>query len=167
MAEQDKGISLKRLLILVLIGIVLALGVRAYIIEGVYASTISMEPTLPVKQFVFVLKCWYVFTNPCRGDIVLLNQEGEGVLKRVIGLPGDTVQEIGKTVYINQQKIDEPYAVHKDPQYADSRDNMEPLTLAQDAYFVMGDNRDFSKDSRVWGPINRNQIKGKVILIKF
>ena len=123
-----------------------------------------MEPTLDVKQFVFVIKCWYAFTLPKKGDVVLLQVDDRGLLKRIVGLPGEKIEIKDKDVYINDAKLDEPFVVHRDPQLDEKRDTLPALTIPEDSYFVMGDNRDESKDSRAFGPVKREQLQGKVIL---
>ena len=161
---KEQNLSLKRLLLLLLVGVVLDWVLRTYVVEVVYASSASMEPTLDVKQFVLVIKCWYDFSVPQRLDVVLLDHEGQGLLKRVIGLPGEQVEVRLKDVYINGAKLSEPYAVHRDAQTDEHRDNWEPQRLPAGSYFVMGDNRDLSKDSRIFGPIYLDHIQGKVIV---
>jgi len=110
--------------------------------------------------------------RPNRGDIIVFkfpDDEKKDFIKRVIGLPGDIVEIKGKKVYINGSPIDDSYAVHSDPMLYPSgiqpRDNFGPLTVPQDSYFVMGDNRDFSLDSRYWGFVKLNKIKGKAFII--
>jgi len=111
-------------------------------------------------------------TNPDRGDIIVFmfpEDETKDFIKRVIGLPGDRVEVRDKNVYINVQPLSEPYTQHVDPSIlphqVQPRDNLGPLTVPSDSYFVMGDNRDQSLDSRFWGYVKREKIKGKAFLI--
>ncbi|MCI0526969.1 MAG: signal peptidase I, partial [Nitrospira sp.] len=95
--------------------------------------------------------------------------ESKDFIKRVVGEPGDIVEIRNKQVYVNQQFLDEPYAIHQDPavysRESQPRDYYGPITVPQDSYFVMGDNRDHSMDSRYWGFVKLNKIKGKAFLI--
>jgi signal peptidase I len=107
-----------------------------------------------------------------RGDIIVFmfpEDETKDFIKRVIGLPGDRIEIRSKTVYINDQPLTEPYTQHVDPavlpHQVHPRDNLGPLTVPPDSYFVMGDNRDQSLDSRFWGFVKRDKIKGKAFLI--
>jgi signal peptidase I len=90
-------------------------------------------------------------------------------IKRVIGLPGDTVQVIDKKVYINQQLLEDPHGVHSDgriiPYMEQPRDNLGPIKVPPDKFFVMGDNRDESYDSRYWGFVDRKALIGKAFII--
>src|SRR5262249_8763138 len=85
--------------------------------------------------------------------------------KRVIGLPGETLEVRHRDVYINGTKLDEPYAVHTDPIQFQQRDNFGPITLGPDQFFMMGDNRDNSNDSRFWGPASRQSFIGRPMFI--
>ena len=90
-------------------------------------------------------------------------------IKRVVGLPGDTIEGRDKIIYVNNEPLEEPYAVHTDPHInpkgAKTRDNFGPITVPDNALFVMGDNRDESFDSRFWGFVDRKNIKGKAFVI--
>jgi signal peptidase I len=162
---MDGSMSVKRLLGLICIACLVALAVRAYILEAVYASTASMEPALAVKEFVFVVRCWYVFKVPQRGDVVLIRQADKGLIKRVIGLPGETLEVRAKEVWINGAKLNEPYAVHRENDLVEGRDEFPATVVPPGSYFVMGDNRDRSQDSRNWGPVKKEQITGKVVIL--
>ena len=166
--------------------ILLALIIRAFIIQAFKIPSGSMEPTLLVGDHILVTKFIYgthiPFTNdvvlpfrsPKRGDVVVFEypkDESIDFIKRVIGLPGDRVQIINKQVYVNGVKLDEPYAYHGDPEVlpaAESpRDNFGPIVVPKGEYFMMGDNRDFSNDSRFWGFVKRDLILGQAEIIYF
>lgn len=168
----------------IVIAVVMALIIKAFVIQAFKIPSGSMIPTLKIGDHILVNKFIYgtklPFTDriiiplkrPNRGDIIVFkfpDDEKKDFIKRVIGLPGDIVEIKGKKVYINGGPIDDSYAVHSDPMLYPSgiqpRDNFGPLTVPQDSYFVMGDNRDFSLDSRYWGFVNLNKIKGKAFII--
>ena len=168
----------------IVIAVVMALIIKAFVIQAFKIPSGSMIPTLKIGDHILVNKFIYgtklPFTDriiiplkrPNRGDIIVFkfpDDEKKDFIKRVIGLPGDIVEIKGKGVYINGSLIDDSYAVHSDPMVYPSgiqpRDNFGPLTVPQDSYFVMGDNRDFSLDSRYWGFVKLNKIKGKAFII--
>jgi len=168
----------------IVIAVVMALIIKAFVIQAFKIPSGSMIPTLKIGDHILVNKFIYgtklPFTDriiiplkrPNRGDIIVFkfpDDEKKDFIKRVIGLPGDIVEIKGKKVYINGSPIDDSYAVHSDPMLYPSgiqpRDNFGPLTVPQDSYFVMGDNRDFSLDSRYWGFVKLNKIKGKAFII--
>jgi signal peptidase I len=167
-----------------LIAAVLALFIRTFVIQAFKIPSGSMKPTLLVGDHILVNKFIYGvkipfldFTlipvkAPKRGDIVVFKfpeDPKKDFIKRVIALPGDTVQVHNKKVYINDQPMEDPYGTYLDPHLipagARPRDNVGPLTVPPDAYFVMGDNRDHSYDSRFWGFVDLSAIKGKAFII--
>lgn len=98
-----------------------------------------------------------------RGDIVIFYYPDNPVksyIKRIVGLPNETVEILDGVVVINGKPLDEPYV---DPKFNQSKRSLKELTLAGDAYFVCGDNRDNSSDSRLWGPLKREFIYGKYV----
>lgn len=168
----------------IVIAVVMALIIKAFVIQAFKIPSGSMIPTLKIGDHILVNKFIYgtklpftdriiiPFKRPNRGDIIVFkfpDDEKKDFIKRVIGLPGDIVEIKGKKVYINGSPIDDAYAVHSDPMLYPAglqpRDNFGPLTVPQDSYFVMGDNRDFSLDSRYWGFVKLNKIKGKAFII--
>jgi signal peptidase I len=150
----------------------------------------SMEDNLKIGDHIIVNKFIYgpkgdsfltrllPMRDVRRGDIIVFRYPEEPNLdfvKRVIGVPGDTVLIRNKKVYINGRPLDEPYVVFDDPQvYPDkpelpepyrSRDHFGPFTVGLNQYFAMGDNRDHSHDSRFWGPVPRGMIKGRAFMV--
>ena len=120
----------------------------------------SMEPNLHPDEYVIIDKVTYVFGTPQRGDVVVFAAENEpkDLIKRVIGLPGETIEVSGGMVYINGRPLDEPYI-------APSNSTYPARTLSTDEYFVMGDNRGLSRDSRQFGPIHPSNIVGRAWII--
>ena len=141
--------------------------VPRYVLQRTIVSGSSMESTLHNKENLLVEKVSYRFKDPDRFDVIVFYPYGresdDYYIKRVIGLPGETVQIKGDTIYINGEEIKENYG--KDPMvYAGIAE--EPLKLADDEFFVLGDNREVSEDSRYEevGPVKRENIVGKAIL---
>jgi signal peptidase I len=133
--------------------------------RSVVLST-SMQPNLVEGQRLLVSRVSYMFTQPQRGDIVVLEPNGytpdqDRLIKRLIGLPGEKIEFRKQSVYINDTKLVEAYL--KEPcQIAYCPDQRWNLGL--DEYFFMGDNRNQSRDSRVFGAIHRKQIVGRAVL---
>ena len=103
-----------------------------------------------------------------RGDILALWSPQERdlrLVKRVIGLPGETLEVRNRAVYINGDKLDEPYVIHTDALEIPRRDNFGPAVIPADRFFMMGDNRDNSNDSRFWGFASRNDLIGRPLFI--
>ncbi len=166
------------------VAIVLALFIRTFVVQAFKIPSGSMEPTLLVGDHILVNKFIYGehipftdikildFRDPKRGEIIVFvypKDESKDFIKRVIGVEGDTVEIKDKKVFINGQPFDDPYGHFKDnaiiPGHVQPRDNFGPITVPEDSIFVMGDNRDRSADSRFWGFVRLNQVKGKAFLI--
>jgi signal peptidase I len=168
----------------IILAVILALFVRAFIVQAFKIPSGSMIPTLLVGDHILVSKFSYgiklPFTetylfrlwNPQRNDVIVFVYPldvSKDFIKRVIGLPGETVQIINKKVYINGSPLEDPHAHYSTneilPGNIYQRDNFGPLLIPGDSYFVMGDNRDKSLDSRFWGIVKREAIKGKACII--
>lgn len=163
----------------IVIAIILALIIRTFIVQAFKIPSGSMEDTLAVGDHILVNKFIYgtkiPFTDnrilkirdPKRGDVIVFEypeDPSKDFIKRIVGTPGDVVQVRDKKVYINNQPYENPHEVHKEkeiiPQAQNPRDNTKLITVPPDAYFVMGDNRDRSYDSRFWGFVKSEKIKG-------
>jgi signal peptidase I len=121
----------------------------------------SMEPSMHPNQYVLVDKVSYKLGNPKRGDVVVFNYPlatERDFIKRVIGLPGETVTIQGGVVSINGQPLQEPY-ISQAPDYENS------WTLGPDQFFVLGDNRNSSLDSHSWGPLDRHYLIGRAVFV--
>ena len=102
------------------------------------------------------------------GDVIVFEfpeDTTKDFIKRIIGVPGDVIEMKDKVVYRNGEKLVEPYIKHTDPNIQQRRDNFGPITVPPDRYFVMGDNRDESYDSRFWGFVDKEKIRGKAWVI--
>jgi signal peptidase I len=204
----------------------LFLAVRAFAVEAFKIPTGSMEETLLVGDYLLVNKAVYgaevpflglrlpAWREPARGEVVVFHPPHEPLknyVKRVVGVPGDTLEMRGKTLLLNGREIQEKYARHnsrsgdatrsdmrwqrnhlltraigpallfgesggglnggrgsaRDDEYRPSRDNWGPILVPEGSYFVLGDNRDYSEDSRYWGFVDRRSIRGQPWLLYF
>ena len=148
--------KLKELLIYSSI-ILMVILVRTFIITPVIVNGRSMEPTLLNKEILLLSKN---NQNIERFDVVVLEINGERLVKRVVGLPGEHLKYINNHVYINHNMLEEQYLEKQTNNF--NIDELGFSTIPYNAYFVLGDNRTSSKDSRFFGMININQIIGKV-----
>ena len=138
--------------------VVVVVLIRTFIITPVRVDGDSMKNTLKNGDILLL----YKLSSIDRFDIIVLDEEkdNEKIIKRVIGLPGETVAIKKGKIYINDKVIDDEYA------YGETSD-FDKVTLADDQYFILGDNRLISKDSRYFGPIKENEIKGKIVFRLF
>src|SRR6185369_13270566 len=133
-----------------------------FLYQPVKVEGTSMLPELKDQERIFVNKFVYRFEKISRRDIVVFwypRDPSKSFIKRIIGLPGDTVEIRSGTVYVNGEPLDEPYLV---PEFADKR-TMPQRNVDLGYYFVMGDDRKFSSDSRVWGLVPEKYIYGKAV----
>jgi signal peptidase I len=171
----------------IVIAIALALVIRTLVVQAFTIPSGSMMDTLLVGDYILVNKFLYgpevPFTEwrtpglraPRRGDIIVFRypqDEKRDFIKRIIGPPGDEIQIRGHDVYVNGQRLDETYVKHTAPPPAHAGPGAcayaygcERTIVPPDSYFVMGDNRDNSQDSRYWGFVRQEKIKGKAFLI--
>jgi signal peptidase I len=172
----------------ILIAVLLALVIRAFVIQAFKIPSGSMKPTLLigdhilVNKFIYGIKLKVPFTainytlipvsSPQRNDVLVFIypvDPKKDFIKRVIGLPGDRIQIKDKKVTINGQVLADTFGVHSDqnilPYFEQPRDNLGPLVVPPHKYFVMGDNRDESYDSRYWGFVDDRQLIGKALII--
>ena len=139
-----------------------AIMIVIFLYQPVKVEGTSMLPELKDQERIFVNKFVYRFEKISRRDIVVFwypRDPSKSFIKRIIGLPGDTVEIRSGTVYVNGEPLDEPYLV---PEFADKR-TMPARYIDPGYYFVMGDDRKFSSDSRVWGLVPEKYIYGKAV----
>jgi signal peptidase I len=172
----------------IIIAILLALIIRAFVVQAFKIPSGSMKPTLLVgdhilvNKFIYGIKLRIPFTalnyslipisSPKRNDVVVFifpKETNKDFIKRVIGLPGDTIQIKDKKIYINNQPMDDPHGTFTDqriiPDMEQPRDNTGPIVVPPNKLFVMGDNRDESYDSRFWGFVDLKQVLGQAFII--
>ncbi len=186
--------------------IVLFLLIRTFFVEAFKIPTGSMEGTLLVGDFLLVNKAVYgadlpglanrlpAFAEPKRSEVVVFlppHEPTKNYVKRIVGLPGDTVEMRGKVLYINGAPQDEPYIRHVDRfsepsdarmqwqrehlvgpkgdrrSYDPTRDSWGPIVVPEAKYFALGDNRDNSEDSRYWGFVDASAIRGRPIFVYY
>lgn len=143
--------------------VLVAIVIVAFVIQPVRVEGTSMLPRLHDGERIFVNKFIYKFEPIRRGDIVVFwypNDPSKSFIKRVIGLPGETISIRRGVVHINGEPLPEPYL---DPNLHTREENMPPVYVREHYYFVMGDNRDSSNDSRQWGLVPEKYIYGKAV----
>ncbi|WP_418790073.1 signal peptidase I [Phosphitispora sp. TUW77] len=161
--ENDKKYFFGEVLESVAIAVVLAFIIRFFLFQPFYIPTGSMEPVLTKGDRIIVSKIHYRLDNPARGDIVVFKypiDPDRDFVKRVIGLPGETLEIRDSMLYINGEFVEQPF-LSPGLKYG----SYGPVTIPQGHYFMMGDNRNNSEDSRFWGMLPQENIIGKTLLI--
>jgi signal peptidase I len=159
-----KGGGALEYLVILLVSFALVFGfVRPFVMEAFWIPSGSMIPTLEIGDRVLVNKFIYRFTDPSRGDIIVfesVDNSNEDLIKRVVGLPGDTIAVRGGKLFVNGEPQKEPYTNKMVP----DRSFYARTTVPKNHVFVMGDNRGNSADSRVFGPLPEKNIEGEAFL---
>ncbi|HWY26758.1 MAG TPA: signal peptidase I [Candidatus Angelobacter sp.] len=140
----------------------LALVIIIFLYQPVKVEGTSMAPLLSDQERIFINKFVYRFEPIGRGDVVVFwypRDHSKSFIKRVVGLPGETIEVRAGRVYVDRKEWKEPYVP---PNYLDDL-SYPPVQIPDDSYFVMGDHRDSSNDSRVFGPVSRQNIYGKAV----
>ena len=159
---------------LILAAVAVAGLTRAFVFQIFWIPSSSMVPTLSVYDRIVVRKAFYTWHDAREGDIVVFShpprdhcpgpQKGD-LVKRVIALPGQTIYSSGNSIYVNGRLLPEPYLPHYDPLGPAIASRQHPYRVPSGDFYLLGDNRAFSCDSRYWGPIKGSTIVGKVVLI--
>jgi len=169
-----------------IIAAIIAFFVRSFFIQAFRIPSSSMEPTLLIGDHLLVNRLSYVmkipFTDkviftlgdPKKGDVIVFRypkDTDKDFIKRVIATEGDTVAIKDKVIYINGKKTEDKWGHYLDnmilPEHVNPRDNFGPIKVPQNSYFVMGDNRDRSLDSRYWGVVTRDHLVGRALILYF
>jgi signal peptidase I len=159
----------RELLETMIIVVVVLLPIRFYIAQPFVVVGSSMYPSFEDGDYLIVDEISYRFTPPKRGDVVVFRpptNEKDHYIKRVVGLPGETVSVIGNEVKIINKENPQGFILEESYIYSE-RDASKEATLGENEYFVLGDNRAVSSDSRVWGPITKDELSGRVLLRLF
>jgi signal peptidase I len=168
----------------ILLAIIIAFFIRTFVIQAYKIPSGSMKPTLLIGDHILVSKFNYgvklpflrstliPIGTPKRGDILVFiypEDRSKDFIKRLIGLPGDTIEIRDKKILLNGLPLNDTHGVHVDnliiPGSIQPRDNFGPVTVPADSIFVMGDNRDESYDSRFWGFVKMKDVLGKALII--
>ena len=181
---ENKKSGLRENIEAIAIAILLALFIRTFVVQAFKIPSGSMKETLQigdhilVNKFIYGIKLPFVqktiipIKQPRKDDIIVFRYPENPKLdfiKRVVGVEGDIIEIRNKKLYVNDELVDRKFAIHTDlqiiPAVYSKRDNFGPVMVPPDSLFVMGDNRDNSKDSRFWGFVNLKAIKGKAFMI--
>ncbi|MDK2822149.1 MAG: signal peptidase [Clostridia bacterium] len=163
MADKRYALAFKELLESVIIAIILALIIRTFLFQFFWIPSRSMEPTLLINDRIIVTRFSYWFNEPQRGDVVVFKyplDPKKDYVKRLIGLPGEKIQIINSKLYINDILVEESY-LPEGLKFGD----FGPIQVPEGNYFMMGDNRNNSSDSRVWGFVEEDLLIGKAQFI--
>lgn len=169
--RSSPGRTILEYVVLAVVAIAVALLIQAYLVKPYRIPSPSMEDTLLVGDRVLADRISWRFQDPARGDVVVFHPPGPGpvLIKRIVGMPGDTLSLRDGAVYVNGKQLAEPYVRRVDgrPEPTEPFDTGLPWSLQQPyevppgSYFLMGDNRTNSGDSRDFGPITRDQLVGR------
>ncbi|MBU0672438.1 MAG: signal peptidase I [Candidatus Margulisbacteria bacterium] len=148
----------------IVVAFIMALIIRAFFLQVFWIPSSSMEPTLDIQDRIVVNKVAYHFRQPRRQEIMVFRQvaaEGEpkrDLIKRVMGMPGETFEVRDGVIYINTKAVKETHPMNSD------FSSFGPVKIPNDAYFVMGDNRPASADSRYWGFLPKKNLIGPAFI---
>ncbi len=151
---------------IILVAVLFALLVRGLAFQTFYIPSESMVPRLETNDRVLVNKLAYDFRDPARGDVTVFRTPPnanitamDDLVKRIVGMPGETIEGRDGRIYINGELLDEPYLAPDvtSPSFA-------PVKIPANSYFMLGDNRQLSNDSHIWGPANRDLFVGPVFV---
>ena len=166
--------GLTETVITVLVAVLLAVLVRALAFQTLWIPSASMVPTLGVYDRIVVQKAFFSWHDVRAGDIVVFSHppldhcpgpQETDLVKRVIALPGQTIYSAGNRVYVNGRLLAEPYLPGYDPLGPPIASSRHPYRVPPGEFYLLGDNRAISCDSRYWGPVKGSMIVGKAVLV--
>ena len=159
--------------VIIAVAVLLAGLVRTFAFQTFWIPSASMVPTLGVYDRILVQKAFFSWRDVREGEIVVFSHppldncpgpEGGDLVKRVIALPGQTIYSSGNSIYVNGRLLAEPYLPQYDPLGPPIASSQHPYRVPPGEFYVLGDNRADSCDSRYWGPLKGSSIIGKVVL---
>ena len=156
--KSRTGSALREMVETILLTLLIYILIRTFLIENYRVVGHSMDPTLADQQFLVVNKLDYRLREPRRGDIIVFFDPRNGdrkLIKRIIGLPGETIEVHGGQVIVDGQALDEPY-IQNQGRYSEM-----PTLVPEGQYYVLGDNRSNSSDSHNWGTLPEDKIVGR------
>ena len=172
--RRRRSRALAETAIVLLVAVLLAGLARAFVFQTFWIPSSSMVPTLAVYDRIIVQKAFFTWHDVREGDIVVFRhppldrcpgpQQGD-LVKRVIALPGQTIYSSGNSIYVNGRLLAEPYLPRHDPLGPAIASSRHPYRVPPGEFYLLGDNRAISCDSRYWGPIRGSSIVGKVVLV--
>ncbi len=183
--KPEKKNVIKETISVVVISLAIIIPIRSFIAQPFLVSGASMDNTFQDKNYLIVDELSYRFENPIRGDVIVFKVPAAGLelqhvdqnktvyyIKRIIGLPGETVEISGDEVKISvasstEKTLTEPYIYINKDMPSNFSNLKEKITLKENEYFVMGDNRHNSSDSRFWGVLPKENIKGRAFIRLF
>lgn len=163
-------------IVVIILVVGLAMLVRYFAVEPRQVRMSSMHPTLEDGDYVLVNRMAYITDGPERGDVVVFEPPYSGkddYIKRVVGLPGETVKNIGGEIWIDELKLSDDFRLLSSSDTENINQNLRPgdstkgEEVGENEYYVVGDNRGHSMDSRSFGPVKRDHIKGQAFMIFF
>lgn len=159
MEKKNKKSIIKEILSYVII-ILIVLLVKMYIVSPIRVNGSSMYKTLHDQDVMILNEFIYYFNDVERFDIVVIDEDDQYIIKRVYGLPGEKIKCVGGNIYINNKKIKDKYASSK-------TEDFDEVVIGKNEYFVLGDNREVSLDSRMFGTYSKKDIIGKASFTVF
>jgi signal peptidase I len=156
----------------ILVALLLAGLGRVFVFQAFWIPSASMVPTLSVYDRVLVQKAFFSWHDVREGDVVVFSEppldhcggEAGDLVKRVIALPGQTIYSSGNSIYVDERRLAEPYLPADDPLGPPIASRQHPYRVPAGEFYMLGDNRSDSCDSRYWGPIEGSTIVGKVVM---
>lgn len=156
---------------IVVISLIIILPIRYFVIQPFYVKGASMEPNFHDHEYLIIDEISYRFNEPQRGQVVVFRypqNPQEYFIKRVIALPGETIEFVDGEIRVYNKENPDGFILNESKYLSDTvktySNSEEPVTLGSSEYFVLGDNRYASKDSRVFGPLDKSFVTGKVML---
>jgi signal peptidase I len=173
---RSRGRALAGWVIALALGLALAFGFRTFVFQPFSIPSTSMVPTLDVNDRILVQKAFFSWHRLREGDIVVFTHPPRDhcggpadtdLVKRVIALPGQTIYSAGGSLYVDGRRLDEPYLPPHDPlgPSVPNATRQDPFHVPPGEFYVMGDNRAISCDSRYWGPVKGSSIIGRVVVL--